>query len=84
MIPDPRERPVLSVEEAGRILGLGRSASYEAVRKGEIPSLRLGRRRVVPTAALRRLLELDVDGAPVVAGAPVTDIAARREGRGGG
>ncbi len=59
----------MSVEEAGRELGLGRSASYEAVRRGEIPSLRLGKRRVVPTAALRRLLGLDVDDAPVEAGA---------------
>lgn len=58
MIPDPSQVPILSVEEAGRFLGLGRSASYAAVARGEIPSLSLGRRRVVPTAALRRLLEL--------------------------
>ncbi|MDP9476254.1 MAG: helix-turn-helix domain-containing protein [Actinomycetota bacterium] len=85
MIPRPEEQPVMSVEEAGRELGLGRSASYEAVRRGEIPSLRLGKRRVVPTAALRRLLGLDVDDAPVEAGASVTSISERQnEGRGSG
>jgi excisionase family DNA binding protein len=80
-IPRAEDQPVMSVEEAGRELGLGRSASYEAVRRGEIPSLRLGKRRVVPTAALRRLLGLDVDDAPE-AGASVTSISERRnEGR---
>ncbi len=82
-IPDPAERPTLTVEEAGRFLGLGRSASYEAVRRGEIPSLRLGRRRVVPTAALRRLLALDVDDAPGQTGASVTELHGQRAGRGG-
>lgn len=81
-VPDPREQPVLSVEEAGRLLGLGRSAAYEAVRRGEIPSLRLGRRRVVPTASLRRLLALDVDEAPGGTDASVTPIDGRRAGRG--
>lgn len=83
-VPNPREQPVLSVEEAGRLLGLGRSAAYQAVAKGEIPSLRLGRRRVVPTAALRRLLALDVDEAPGGTDASVTSIDGRRTGRGTG
>lgn len=47
--------------DVGQLLGLGRSATYEAARRGAIPVLRFGRRTVVPTAALRRLLELDVD-----------------------
>lgn len=49
----------MTVVEAGRALGLGRSASYEAVARGEIPSLRVRGRIVVPTAALRRMLMLD-------------------------
>jgi excisionase family DNA binding protein len=60
VIPDPRERPTLSVEEAGRLVGLGRSASYDAARRGEIPTLKFGRRVVVPTAAFCRLLGIDV------------------------
>ena len=49
-------RETLTVEEAGRVLGLGRAAAYAAVRRGEIPCLRFGRRVVVPRQALDRLL----------------------------
>jgi excisionase family DNA binding protein len=49
-------RETLTVEEAGRILGLGRAAAYAAVRRGEIPSLRFGRRVLVPRQALDRML----------------------------
>lgn len=52
-----RERPTLTVPECASVLGVSRDVAYEAVRRGEIPSLRLGRRIVVPTAALRRMLE---------------------------
>lgn len=48
--------PTTTVEKAGQILGLGRSASYEAVARGDIPILRFGRRIVVPTAKLREML----------------------------
>lgn len=36
-----------------------RTAAYDAVRTGEIPSIRIGRRILVPVAALLRLLEAD-------------------------
>ena len=51
------ERQVLTVVEAGKVLGIGRSAAYEAARRGDIPTLRIGRRVVVPAKALERLLE---------------------------
>ena len=57
---DVRGRPVITVEEAGRLLGLGRSAAYEAARRQEIPTLRFGRRLLVPTAKLLALLEPSV------------------------
>lgn len=44
-----------SVEAAGRALGIGRQAAYEAVRRGDIPAIRLGRSWRVPLAALDRL-----------------------------
>jgi excisionase family DNA binding protein len=47
---------VLTVEEARKRLGLGRSAAYEAIRRGEIPIIRFGRRIVVPRTALERML----------------------------
>jgi excisionase family DNA binding protein len=60
-IPEPAERPLLSVDETVDLLGgcIGRSALYEAIRKGECPSLRMGRRVFIPTAALRRWVGLD-------------------------
>ncbi len=51
--------PTMTAEEAFRILGIGRSNGYRAIGRKEIPHLRIGGRIVVPTAALRRLLELD-------------------------
>lgn len=47
----------LTVEEAGEQLGISRALAYEAVRRGEIPALRIGRRILIPKAALNRLLE---------------------------
>jgi excisionase family DNA binding protein len=58
-IPDPAVQPTVTVEFTGEALGVSRASAYEAVRKGEIPSIKIGRRVVVPTAALRRLLKLD-------------------------
>jgi excisionase family DNA binding protein len=46
----------MSVPEAGRRLGLGKNLSYEAVRRGELPALRFGRKLRVPVVALERLL----------------------------
>jgi excisionase family DNA binding protein len=46
----------LTVEEAARLLGIGRSTAYELVHTGDIPSLRLGRRIVVPRTRLAELL----------------------------
>lgn len=46
---------VVSVEEAAGLLGISRGLAYELVRRGELPSIRLGRRLVVPR---RKLLEL--------------------------
>jgi excisionase family DNA binding protein len=45
-------RLTISVEEVATILGLGRSAAYEAARRGQIPTRRLGRRIVVPVPLL--------------------------------
>ena len=45
-------RLTVSVEEAAQLLGLGRSAAYEAARRGQLPTRRLGRRLVVPVPLL--------------------------------
>lgn len=78
-VPDPLERPVLSVPEAGAICGLGRSASFDAVRRGELPVIRFGRRLAVPTAALLTMLGLSPDG-PNVGAAELSKVANRGAG----
>ena len=48
----------ISVPEAGRdYLGIGRDASYEAAKRGDIPVIRIGRLLRVPVAAMERMLE---------------------------
>lgn len=42
----------ISVEQAAKLLGVGRTAAYEAARRGEFPTRKLGRRVVVPVPAL--------------------------------
>ena len=49
-------RPVLTVEEAAAYLSLSRGSAYQAIRAGEIPSIRIGRRLLVPRAALEAML----------------------------
>lgn len=51
------ECATLTLEEARRVLGLGRTAAYDAARRKEIPVLRIGRRLLVPKVALERLLK---------------------------
>ncbi len=48
-------RLVLSVSEGAELLGISRDLAYDLAPRGELPTLRLGRRIVVPRA---RLLEL--------------------------
>lgn len=52
LLPDPTSRPTLTIEEAGEVLGIGRSLAYEASRTGELPTFRIGGRILVPTAKL--------------------------------
>jgi excisionase family DNA binding protein len=47
----------ITVEEAGRRLGISRGLAYELVRRGEIPAIRLGcRRLVVPAGAVEAIV----------------------------
>lgn len=58
-LEDLEHRIILTVEETASLLGLGRTAAYEAVRKGQLPSRRLGRRVVIPVPALLEWLGTD-------------------------
>lgn len=52
VLPDPKERPTLTVDAAANILGVDRKTVYAAINSGELPCLRVGRRILIPTAWL--------------------------------
>jgi excisionase family DNA binding protein len=51
------QKQTMTVEEAARFLGIGRALAYEMARTGKLPTIRFGRRLVVPCRAVERLLE---------------------------
>lgn len=58
----PTERPTLSVAETAELLGISRWLVQQAVRDGSLPSLRLGRRILIPRARLLEWLHGDASG----------------------
>ncbi len=52
------DRLVVSVAEAGRLLGVSRAFAYELAARGELPTIHLGRRIVVPKVALLAMVGL--------------------------
>jgi len=56
------ERLVFTVGEAAELLGISRAFAYELVARGELPVIRLGRRIVVPKAALLAMVGLHSAG----------------------
>ena len=57
-------RATLTVEEAAALLGIGRTAAYEAARRGQLPTRRQGRRLLVPVPALLEWLGAPPRSAP--------------------
>ena len=51
------DKKVLSVDECARMLSLSRNAAYRGARTGAIPSIRVGKRILIPVAALEKMLE---------------------------
>jgi excisionase family DNA binding protein len=47
----------MTIPEAARLLGISRNGAYEAAKRREIPTIRIGRRLLVPVVALDRLLD---------------------------
>ena len=50
------QKQTLTVPETARVLGIARNSAYLAVRTGAIPSLKIGRRILVPRHAVERML----------------------------
>jgi excisionase family DNA binding protein len=48
---------LMSVEDAAKLLGISRSLAYQLCERRELPTLRLGRRLVVPARVLMRMIE---------------------------
>jgi excisionase family DNA binding protein len=63
------ERLVYTIPEAGRLLGLGRNAAYDAAKRGDIPTLRIGRLLLVPKIPFHRMLGI-ADSAKAVPSEP--------------
>lgn len=60
-VSDLRQRPTLTVKEYAGFLGVSVDCIYEAVGRGELSALRLGRRVLLPTAPLLRELGLGIE-----------------------
>jgi excisionase family DNA binding protein len=56
-----RGKATCSVQDAAHILGVSRWAVYRAIERGEISSMRIGRRILIPTARLLADLEAPTD-----------------------
>ena len=52
-------RRTYTVAEVAAILGVGMNSAYAGVNNGSIPSIKIGNRRLVPEAALRKMLAGD-------------------------
>ena len=55
-------RLTITVEEAARLLGISRGLAYDMARIGKIPTIRFGRRLLVPRRGLYRLLDESIKG----------------------
>lgn len=53
----PADRPTLTVAETAELLGISRWLVQQAVQQGALPSVRLGRRILIPKARLQAWLE---------------------------
>jgi hypothetical protein len=62
LVPDPAVQPTMRVDEVKDVFQISRGAAYEAVKTGDIPSIRIGGRIVIPTSWVRRALQLDDQG----------------------
>lgn len=50
------KRNTLTVEQAAEVLGIGRTAAYNAAQSGDLPVIRIGRRLLIPRPALDQML----------------------------
>lgn len=51
----------MSIAEAAELIGISRTTAYELAQSGELPTVRLGRRILVPVNQLAETLGIDVE-----------------------
>ena len=59
MTTSEQTSPVLTVDEAAALLRISRQSAYQAVRAGELPTVKIGRRILVLRHALERMLDAE-------------------------
>lgn len=47
----------LSIEETAKQLCIGRSSVYALIKSGQLASIKLGRRRVIPASAIQAMID---------------------------
>ena len=57
------EKLTLSVEEAGKLLGVSRQVAYQLIHRSDFPTLHIGRRILVPKKQLEEWMDRNVIGA---------------------
>jgi excisionase family DNA binding protein len=56
---DWRERLTIRLPECAEVLGISRTAAYDAARAGDIPTFKVGSRFLVPVAGLKKKLGME-------------------------
>ncbi|WKK24689.1 excisionase family DNA-binding protein [Streptomyces olivoreticuli] len=57
-VPPTLQQRLHRVEVAAEVIGVGRSTAYEEIRLGRLRTVRVGRRRLVPTEYIDEYVEL--------------------------
>ena len=56
MATGPKHRLTMTIPEAAKKLGIGRNQGYEAAKSGQIPTIKIAKRLLVPVTALENKL----------------------------
>jgi excisionase family DNA binding protein len=56
MKKEQKDPTVFTVDEVAKLLRIGRISAYQAIQRGDVPSIRIGRRILVPRLALEQML----------------------------
>jgi len=62
-VANQNERLTLTVDEASKVTGIGRDSMRRLVNEGTVPSIRIGRKYLIPKARLEAWLAGPVGGA---------------------